>query len=93
MVTFFSQLNSPNHVLNPKYVKHLNETAQQLSSTESEAMKGFKFLKGLKDMGVEDLSVLQEQVRAVIDIDKTLKQIQDKLSEIEKTHNSHESSK
>ena len=87
----FSQLNSPTLIFNPKYIEHLNSLSDQLYSAESNAMTGFKFLKGLQDMGVTDISVLLEQVRTVMDIDKTVKQIQSKLLEIEKIQNNQES--
>lgn len=85
LLDIYSQLNSPTFVFNPKYVEHLNALADQLYSKEMDAMKVFKFLKGLQDLGVSDLPVLLEQVRDVREIDKTLKQIQAKLSEIQKT--------
>lgn len=65
LMDLFSQLNSPNHYYNPKYVEQLNAIADQFSSKESEAMKSLQFLKGIQELGITDFSVLLSQLQEV----------------------------
>jgi hypothetical protein len=87
--SLFSQLNSPKLVFNPKYMEQFNGFLDDLNSKESEAMKAFKFIKGLQDLEVADWSSLLEKIRAFTEIDSSLKLVLVKLAEIEKIQNSH----
>jgi hypothetical protein len=79
----FSKLNSPTLFFNPKFIESTRKLAEQLSSTESEAMKVIKFLKGLQDLGITDFSELTTQAKVVTEIYRRRDEIEAKLQKAE----------